>query len=54
MKYRIKLTVRSEIYKNFPRVKSSVANLEWRIDYLKTEIENLENKIKNLEDKIKM
>ena len=53
IKNSIKLTLRDEIYKNFPSIKNTIDNFEHRIDYLKTHIEALERKISELESKTK-
>ena len=47
--HRIKLTVKNEIYNNFPSIKHAIGNFEQRIDYLKTRIETLNNRINELE-----
>ena len=51
---RIKLTVKNEIYNNFPAIKHAIGNFEQRIDYLKTRIETLNHRINELEKRTKM
>ena len=48
---RIKLTVKNEIYNNFPSIKHAIGNFEQKIDYLKTRIESLNNRLNELEKK---
>lgn len=48
IKNSIKLTIRNEIYKNFPTIKDVMDTFERRIDNLKSEVEVLENRVKQL------
>lgn len=55
--YRIKnqvhLMIKNEIFKNFPTIKDSIGNLEYRLKFIKNELESFEKRIKDLEAKIK-
>jgi uncharacterized protein YoxC len=53
IKNRVRLTIKDEIYKNFPSIKNAIDNFEHRLDYLKTQLEVLERRIKESENKIK-
>jgi len=53
IKNRIKVTIRNEIYSNFPAIKDAIDNFQRRVDFLKAQVETLENKIKELENKAK-
>lgn len=51
IKMRIGVTIKNEIYNNFPTIKNTIDNFQIRTDHLKTQIEILEGKIKDLESK---
>lgn len=53
IKNKITVTIRNEIYSNFPSIKDMIDNFQRRVDYLKVQVDALENRIKELENKTK-
>ncbi len=53
IKARIQLTIKNEIYANFPAIKDTIDNFERRIIYLQSQVEMLENKVKEMDSKTK-
>jgi len=51
IKNRISLTIRNEIYSNFPDIKNTIDNFQRRMDFLISQAAILENKIKEMEKK---
>ena len=45
----IRITIRNEIYSNFPDIKNTMDNFQRRVDFLTSQAAILENKIKELE-----
>jgi len=53
IKNKVHLMIKNEIFKNFPTIRDTIGNLEFRLKYMTSQLEALEKRIKELEPKIK-
>lgn len=53
IKYKVHLMIKNEIFKNFPTIRDTIGNLEFRLKFIANQLESIEKRIKELEPKIK-